>query len=47
MARPKLPEIDRKIKVSITLSRSANSKLKSSTNNKSKLIEELIIRYLK
>ena len=42
MARPKLPKEDKKVKISITLSKETNFKLEKITNNKSKFIEELI-----
>ena len=46
MARPKLKQEDKKIKVSITLNREINLTLEKITNNKSKLIEDLIIKYI-
>ena len=45
MSRPKLKENDKKVKVSVTLSRKVNDDLELLTNNKSKLIEELIINH--
>jgi hypothetical protein len=45
MSRPKLIELDKKIKLSITISREVNKKLEKLTNNKSKFIEEIIIRH--
>jgi len=47
MARPKLKEEDKKIKVSITLSKKVNTILESITNNKSKTIEDLILNLIK
>lgn len=44
MARPKLKEEDKKIKLSITLSSEVNNILNSITNNKSKTIEDLILK---
>ena len=46
MARPRLKEEDKKIKVSITLNREINIILEKITNNKSKLIEDLIMKYV-
>ena len=45
MSRPKLYEIDKKKKLSITISKEANKKLEKLTNNKSRFIEEMIIRH--
>jgi hypothetical protein len=42
MARPKLLQEEKKIKLSITLSKEINLKLEKLTNNKSKFIEDLI-----
>jgi hypothetical protein len=42
MGRPKLIELDKKIKLSITISREVNKKLEKLTNNKSRFIEEMI-----
>lgn len=42
MPRPKLKNEDKKIKVSITLSKEINNKLEKLTNNKSNFIEDLI-----
>jgi len=47
MARPKLKQEDKKIKVSITLSREVNNIFESLTNNKSKTIEDLILKFIK
>ena len=45
MARPKLKQEDKKIKISITLSKNINNILEKITNNKSKMIEGLIIKF--
>lgn len=45
MGRPKINESDKKIKISITLSKEVINILTNLTNNKSKIIEELIINY--
>jgi hypothetical protein len=45
MSRPKLLELDKKIKLSITISKEANEKLETLTNNKSKFINDMIIKY--
>lgn len=42
MPRPKIKNEDKKIKVSITLSKEINNKLEKLTNNKSNFIEDLI-----
>lgn len=47
MGRPKLKKEDKKIKVSITLSKEVNTILESITNNKSKTIENLILKISK
>ena len=44
MSRPKLIDSDKKIKLSITISKDSNNILNELTNNKSKFIEELIKR---
>jgi len=46
MARPKLKEKDKKIQLSITISREINILLEKRTVNKSKFIEELLIKNL-
>jgi len=43
MSRPRLTEQDKKIKLSITISRESNIVLEKLTNNKSKFIEEIIM----
>jgi hypothetical protein len=45
MGRPKLTKNEQKVKVSITLSKESNLKLEALTNNKSKFIENLIIKH--
>jgi hypothetical protein len=45
MGRPKINKSDKKIKISITLSKEAMNILINVTNNKSKMIEGLIINY--
>ena len=47
MARPKLKESDKKGKIGITLTKQQIQKLDEITNNKSKFIEELLIKNLK
>ena len=47
MARPKLKQEDKKVKLSITLDKKINLELDVISNNKSKFIEELILNYLK
>jgi|AntRauMFilla1563_2_1112583.scaffolds.fasta_scaffold00356_2 metal-responsive CopG/Arc/MetJ family transcriptional regulator len=47
MGRPKLNESDKKIKVSITLDKDLNDQLNKITNNKSKLIGELLETHIK
>jgi len=42
MARPKLAKEEKKMKLSITLTKETNLKLEKLTNNKSKFIEDLI-----
>ena len=42
MSRPKLKESDKKVKLSITISREINKRLEKLTKNKSNFIEELI-----
>lgn len=45
MSRPKLFEQDKKIKLSVTISRETNKILETLTNNKSKFIEKIITEY--
>jgi len=47
MSRPKLKELDKKVKLSITISRQINTKLENLTKNKSNFIEELIKNFKK
>ena len=44
MSRPKINESDKKIQLSITISREVSRKLDKLTNNKSKFIEDLILK---
>jgi hypothetical protein len=44
MGRPKLNESDKKIKLSVTISKEASEKLESLTTNKSKYIETIILK---
>jgi len=46
MGRPKLKEKDKKIKLSITLSKEISRTLDYKTSNKSKFIEELLKKEL-
>lgn len=45
MSRPKLIEQDKKIKLSVTISRETNNKLETLTNNKSSFIDKIISEY--
>jgi len=45
MSRPKLLESEKKIKLSITISKETNIKLNKLTTNKSKFIENIINIY--
>jgi len=45
MSRPKLFEQDKKIKLSVTISREANEKLELLSNNKSNFIDKIITEY--
>jgi len=45
MSRPKLIEQDKKIKLSVTISRETNNKLEILTNNKSSFIDKIINEY--
>ena len=47
MGRPKMNKNDKKVKVSITLTKETNNILEELTNNKSKTIENLIIGFFK
>jgi metal-responsive CopG/Arc/MetJ family transcriptional regulator len=47
MGRPKLMEEDKKIKLSITISRDLLDKINNLTKNKSVFIETLIKKYVK
>lgn len=47
MSRKKLPQSEKKIKISISISQDLNKKLETKTYNKSKFIEELINEKLK
>jgi len=44
MGRPKIPKTEKKIDISITLSKEAIKHLNDTTNNKSAFIEKLIIK---
>jgi hypothetical protein len=46
MSRKKLPKLERKTKIGISLSRETNKFLDNVTNNKSKFIEELVNKYI-
>jgi hypothetical protein len=46
MGRPKLNENDKKINLSITLDRELVERLELVTNNKSNLIQKIIIEFL-
>jgi metal-responsive CopG/Arc/MetJ family transcriptional regulator len=45
MARPKLKEEDKKIRLGVTISRELFKKIDSETNNKSEFIEKLLTKY--
>jgi metal-responsive CopG/Arc/MetJ family transcriptional regulator len=45
MARPKLKEEDKKIRLGVTISRELYKKIDSETNNKSEFIEKLLTKY--
>jgi len=45
MARPKLKDEDKKIRLGVTISRDLFSKIDSETNNKSEFIESLLKKY--
>ena len=45
MARPKLKEEDKKIRLGVTISRELYKKIKLETNNKSEFIEKLLTKY--
>jgi hypothetical protein len=45
MARPKLQEEDKKIRLGVTISRELYKKIDSETNNKSEFIEKLLTKY--
>lgn len=45
MARPKLKQEDKKIRLGVTISRELSEKIDSETNNKSRFIEELLNKY--
>jgi metal-responsive CopG/Arc/MetJ family transcriptional regulator len=45
MARPKLKEDDKKIRLGVTISRELFKKIDSETNNKSEFIEKLLNKY--
>jgi metal-responsive CopG/Arc/MetJ family transcriptional regulator len=45
MARPKLKEGDKKIRLGVTISRELYKKIDSETNNKSEFIEKLLTKY--
>jgi hypothetical protein len=47
MSRPKLTNLEKKVKVSITISRKISDSLSELTNNKSALIEKLLTEYVK
>lgn len=47
MPRPKLKKEEKKTKLGISISIETKNKLESITNNKSKFIEDVIIKYLK
>ena len=42
MSKKEIPVEERKVKLSITIDRELNEKLKNNTNNKSKFIEDLL-----
>jgi hypothetical protein len=45
MARPKLKDEDKKIRLGVTISRELFKKIDSETNNKSEFIEKLLNKY--
>jgi hypothetical protein len=45
MARPKLKEEEKKIRLGVTISRELSNKIELETSNKSKFIEELLKKY--
>lgn len=45
MARPKLKEEEKKIRLGVTISRELYYKINSETNNKSEFIEKLLNKY--
>jgi hypothetical protein len=45
MARPKLKQEDKKIRLGVTISRELYEKIASETNNKSEFIERLLNKY--
>jgi hypothetical protein len=45
MARPKLKEEEKKIRLGVTISRRLYTKIESETNNKSEFIEKLLNKY--
>jgi hypothetical protein len=45
MGRPKLKNEEKKLKLSITIDKELNDKLGSVTNNKSKFITKLLLKY--
>lgn len=47
MARPKMKTEEKKTKLGISISNEIKDKLELITNNKSKFIEDLLIRYFK
>jgi hypothetical protein len=47
MSRTKLPELERKVKIGISINRELNELIDKTTHNKSKFIEELIIKHFK
>lgn len=46
MSKKKLPKLEKKVKLSITISNDLNQKLIALTNNKSKFIEALLVAEL-
>jgi len=47
MARPRLKQEDQKGKLGITISKELITKIERESNNKSKFIENLVIKYFK
>jgi len=47
MARPRMKSEEKKTKLGISISRSVKDKIELITNNKSKFIEDLILKYFK